>query len=202
MTSEHQQIQLRVRQAERIAILIDGWNFARMCQAVNLEVDFERLLTFLVGPGVLVRAVYFLGEVGKAEQESFLRKVRTLGYTVVTKPMKRYVNRKPDGTEETVTRCDFGVEFVLAAMQLARRVDRIYFVTSDADYVPLMKSLQNEGVRLVLVASTERVDMKGRQALAVAGTELVESVDEFVELKSIRSEIGKPYRGEWGDDNR
>lgn len=194
---ERKQTQIMVRQAERVGVLIDGWNFARMCQTVDVDVDFEKLLSFLVGPGILVRAVFFLGEVGTKGQEAFLQRLRQFGYTVVTKPMKTYVVRGEDGAEERVSRCDFSVEFVLHATNLAKRCDRLYVLTSDGDYLPLIRALQNEGVRVVLVASTERHDPKGRTSKAVAGADLIEAVDEFVELKSIRHHIGKSYHGTW-----
>lgn len=186
-----------VRQAERVGILIDGWNFARMSQTVDVNVDFQKLLSFLVGPGILVRAVYFLGETGAQGQEEFLNRLRQFGYTVVTKPMRTYLIRQPDGSEERVSRCDFSIEFTLHALTLAERCDRLYILTSDGDYLPLIQAVQQEGARVILVASTETRDAQGRLSRAVAGRNLIETADEFVELKNIRQFIGTSYHGTW-----
>lgn len=187
---------LIVREQEKVGVLIDGWNFARTCQALDLDVDFEKLREMLVGDGTLVRAVYFLGEFSE-EQEPFLRKLRRLGFLVVTKPMKTYEKELADGRVQRVSRCDFSVDFTLHAMLLASRCDRVYLVTGDGDYCPLIGALQDQAVRTVVVSSLERRTWDGKPSLGSLSTDLLEAADQFWELKDMRSELGKSYHGTW-----
>jgi hypothetical protein len=47
---------------ERVAIFIDGWNFAKATyEGLGVRVDFKRLLGALTGGRSLIRALYYIG---------------------------------------------------------------------------------------------------------------------------------------------
>src|SRR5581483_7812144 len=49
--------------AERTAIFIDGWNFAKATyEGLSIRVDFKRLLATLAAGRLLLRATYYIGE--------------------------------------------------------------------------------------------------------------------------------------------
>ncbi|MBV8601631.1 MAG: NYN domain-containing protein, partial [Candidatus Eremiobacteraeota bacterium] len=49
--------------SERVAIFIDGWNFAKATyEGLGIRVDFKRLLSILTGNRTLLRALYYIGE--------------------------------------------------------------------------------------------------------------------------------------------
>jgi hypothetical protein len=51
------------RAFERLAIFIDGWNFAKATyEGLGIRVDFKSLLTTLTAGRTLLRAHYYIGE--------------------------------------------------------------------------------------------------------------------------------------------
>jgi uncharacterized LabA/DUF88 family protein len=197
-----------VRGAERVAVFIDGWNFAKVTyEGLGIRVDFKRLLTALVGERILVHAIYYVGEwpdeglrrprfgeplhpPGEAQngerrrlqQQGFIRMLNRNGYQVVRKP----VTALADGS----ARVDIGVELAIDMLTLADRCDREILVSGERDFVPLVRAVGSRGVRVQVVGSQLTAAFNSssehpRMFPARASDELLDAADDFTEVRDL-----------------
>ena len=206
------------RPFERVAIFIDGWNFAKATyEGLGIRVDFKRLLTTLTASKTLLRAYYYIGEWtedGYAALQNLRRRGLVEGAVVTVDPGEnerkriqqqgfiRMLNRngyqvvrKPvkvfaDGN----TKADLDIELAIDMMSLADRCDRMILVSGDSDFVPVVRAVGQRGVRVQVVASqatyayNTTIDHP-RLFPARASDELLDAADEFTDLKELISEI-------------
>jgi uncharacterized LabA/DUF88 family protein len=208
----------RVRTAERVAIFIDGWNFAKATyEGLGIRVDFRRLLATLSGERTLLRAYYYIGEwteeaysllqnLRRARlveggvfqidpQESERKRLQQQGFIRMLNRNGYQVVRKPvkvfaDGN----TKADLDIELAIDMLSLADRCDRMVLVSGDSDFVPVVKAVGMRGVRIQVVASqaTQAYNATAdhpRAFPARASDDLLDAADEFTELKDLVPEI-------------
>jgi uncharacterized LabA/DUF88 family protein len=206
------------RAIERVAIFIDGWNFAKATyEGLGIRVDFKRLLTTLTGGRTLLRAYYYIGEWSEDSyaQLQTLRRARLAeGMAVSVDPVEndrkraqqqgfiRMLNRngyqvvrKPvsvfaDGN----TKADINIELAIDMLSIANRCDRVILVTGDSDFLPLVRAVGQRGVRVQIVATqatyayNTTIDHP-RLFPARAADDLLDAADEFTDLKELAPEI-------------
>ncbi|MBC5810770.1 MAG: NYN domain-containing protein [Candidatus Eremiobacteraeota bacterium] len=209
---------------ERVAIFIDGWNFAKATyEGLGIRVDFKRLLTALTGGRTLLRSLYYIGE---WTEESYnllqeLRRARGFENAVSYDPTEserkraqqqgfiRMLNRngyqvvkKPvrvfaDGN----TKADLDIELAIDMLTLAERCERMVLVSGDSDFVPVIKAVGMRGVRVEVVGSQQPYSYLSsadhpRPFPARASDELIDAADEFTELKDLvpAIELQEPRR--------
>lgn len=203
---------------ERVAIFIDGWNFAKATyEGFGIRVDFKRLLTTLTGSRTLLRAYYYIGEwteEGYANlqnlrrarlvegvvpqvdpQESERKRAQQQGFIRMLNRNGYQVVRKPvkvfaDGN----TKADLDIELAIDMLTLADRCDRMILVSGDSDFVPVVKAVGMRGVRVQVVASQvsqaySATPEHPRAFPARASDDLLDAADEFTELKDLVPEI-------------
>jgi uncharacterized LabA/DUF88 family protein len=164
---------------EKIAVFIDGPNFYHGTRALDLDVDFKRLLVEFERRGSLLRAYYYT----TVENKEFAVKplidwLEYNGFTVVTKPVKEF----DDGEGRRIFKRNMAVELAVGALEIAARVDHIFLFSGDGDYRKLIQALQRRGVRVTIVSST-------RTKPPMIAEELRKQADEFLELGSLRKSI-------------
>jgi uncharacterized LabA/DUF88 family protein len=199
---------------ERVAIFIDGWNFAKATyDGLGIRVDFKRLLSTLTAGRVLLRALYYIGEWTEEGFAAFsaLRRARVLesGVTppdaaeserkrVQQQGFIRMLNRngyqvvkKPvkvfaDGN----TKADLDIELAIDMLTLADRCERQILVSGDSDFVPVVRAVGMRGVRVQVVATQMPLAYNAtaehpRPFPARASDDLLDAADEFTELKDL-----------------
>jgi uncharacterized LabA/DUF88 family protein len=206
------------RSGERIAIFIDGWNFAKATyEGLGIRVDFKRLLALLTADRTLLRAHYYNGEwseegyallqalrrahiaegvaVSVDPAESERRRIQQLGFIRMLNRNGFQVVRKPirvlaDGN----AKAEIDVELAVDMLSIADRCDRVILVSGDADFLPLVQAVVRRGVRVQIIASQATYAYNTtldhpRLFPARASDELLDAADEFTELKEIVTEI-------------
>ncbi|MCX7832129.1 MAG: NYN domain-containing protein [Actinobacteria bacterium] len=118
--------------------------------------------------------------ISKRKKElDFLRFLSRSGYHVVTKPVRVY---KDYLTEEAMFKANLDIEIVLDMLRIASHVDEIVLVSGDGDFVPVIKELQNYGVRIIVVTTLSReAQTNGYKA----SEELIDVSDEFIEIEDL-----------------
>jgi uncharacterized LabA/DUF88 family protein len=203
---------------ERVAIFIDGWNFAKATyEGLGIRVDFKRLLTTLTAGRTLLRAYYYTGEWTEEGYSLLqnLRRARLVDGTVVNvdpteNERKRIqqqgfirmlnrngyqVVRKPvkvfaDGN----TKADLDIELAIDMLTLADRCDCMILVSGDSDFVPVVRAVGQRGVRIHVIASHSSYAYNAtidhpRPFPARASDDLLDIADEFTDIKDLVSEI-------------
>ncbi len=200
---------------ERVAIFIDGWNFAKATyDGLGIRVDFRRLLTTLAGRRTLLRALYYIGEwtqenyvmlqelkrirspdgvllpptdPGEAER----KRIQQQGFIRMLNRNGYHVIKKPvrvfaDGS----TKAHLDIELAIDMLSLADHCERMVLVSGDSDFVPVLRAVGMRGVRIQVVAAQQPFAYNSspehpRTFPARASDELIDAADEFTELRDL-----------------
>lgn len=169
---------------DRIALFIDGANLYSAARALNCDLDFKKLTERFTGESRLVRAYYYTAVVEGEEFSPIRPLVDWLdynGFTVVTKPVKRYV----DAQGHSRTKGNMDIEIAVDMLELAPRLDHVVLFSGDGDFRRLAQAMQAKGVRVTVVSTVTS------QPPQIAD-DLRRQADAFIDLADIINEIGKP----------
>ncbi len=168
---------------EKIALFIDGPNLTYTMQQLGWDVDFGKLLRFFTRSGRLLRAFYYAS---RREGEfdpmlSFLDYLQYNGYSVITKPQKRYYNPT---TVQYETKGNMDIELAIDMLSVADHVDRVVLFSGDGDFRRLVEAVQMKGVRVAVVSTL-------KTASPMVADELRRQADEFIDLgdEDIKREV-------------
>ncbi len=149
----------------RCAVFIDGNNIFHSARQLGFELDYARLLTFLVGEDrELLRAFFYTGvDEGADRQRGFLHWMRRNGFRVVQKAVK--IER--DGTRSA----NLEVEITTDMLSYADKLDLVILVSGDEDFAYPLTALAQKGIR---------VEVAGfRSAMA---NRVMDIADRYIEL--------------------
>jgi uncharacterized LabA/DUF88 family protein len=139
-----------------------------------VDIDYKKLLDLLGTRGRLIRVFYYTALIEDQEYSSIRPLLDWLdynGYSVVTKPVKEFV----DAQGRKKIKGNMDIELCVDALALADHVDHIMIFSGDGDFRPLVEAIQRRGV-VVSVASTIR------SKPPMIADELRRQADEFIEL--------------------
>jgi uncharacterized LabA/DUF88 family protein len=167
----------------RIALFIDGANFHATVRALGFDIDYRRLLNEFRSQGTVLRAFYYTA-ISEDQEYSSVRPLLDWldynGYTVVTKPTKEFA----DASGRRKVKASMDVELAVAAMELARLVDRIVLFSGDGNFRALVEAVQRQGVRVTVVSTISSVP-------SMIADELRRQADVFTDLAELKSRIGR-----------
>lgn len=170
---------------DRIALFIDGSNLYAAAKALNIDIDYKKLLEEFRKRGVLLRAYYYTAIVEDQDYSPIRPLVDWLdynGFTVVTKAAKRYVE---PGSGITRTKGNMDVEIAVDMLETSAHLDHAVLFSGDGDFRRLVEALQRKGVRVTVVSTT-------RSQPPMASDDLRRQADAFVELSDLATLVGRP----------
>ena len=169
--------------SSRIALFIDGANLYATAKALGFDIDYRRLLTDFQNRGTAVRAFYYTAIIEDQEYSTVRPLIDWLyynGYTVVTKPIKEFVDtggrRKVKGNMD--------VELAVDAMELAGYIDQMVLFSGDGDFRSLVAAMQRRGVRVTVVSTI------ATQPPMIAD-DLRRQADVFIDLRELKPKIAR-----------
>ncbi len=169
---------------DRIALFIDGANLYSAARALNCDLDFKKLSQRFTGEGRLIRAYYYTAVIEGEEFSPIRPLVDWLdynGFTVVTKPVKRYV----DAQGHSRTKGNMDMEIAVDMLELAPRLDHVVLFSGDGDFRRLVQAMQSKGVRVTVVSTVKSQPPQ-------ISDDLRRQADAFIDLADIVNEVGKP----------
>ncbi|WP_415289540.1 NYN domain-containing protein [Brevundimonas sp. S1H14] len=169
---------------DRIALFIDGANLYSAARALNCDLDFKKLSQRFTGEGRLIRAYYYTAVIEGEEFSPIRPLVDWLdynGFTVVTKPVKRYV----DAQGHSRTKGNMDMEIAVDMLELAPRLDHAVLFSGDGDFRRLVQAMQAKGVRVTVVSTVKSQPPQ-------ISDDLRRQADAFIDLADIVNEVGKP----------
>ena len=168
---------------EKFALFIDGSNLYASTRALGFDIDYRRLLTFFGKEGYLLRAYYYTALSDDQEYSSIRPLVDWLdynGYTTVTKPTKEFV----DSSGHRKIKGNMDMELAIDVMELVDSIDHVVLFSGDGDFRCLVEAVQRRGRKVTVVSTLSSQP-------PIVADELRRQADYFVELLSLRSEIGR-----------
>lgn len=169
---------------DRIALFIDGANLYSAARVLNCDLDFKKLSQRFTGEGRLIRAYYYTAVIEGEEFSPIRPLVDWLdynGFTVVTKPVKRYV----DAQGHSRTKGNMDMEIAVDMLELAPRLDHAVLFSGDGDFRRLVQAMQSKGVRVTVVSTVKSQPPQ-------ISDDLRRQADAFIDLADIVNEVGKP----------
>lgn len=139
---------------EKLAIFIDGSNLYAAAKALEIDIDYKRLLGWSSARGRLVRSFYYTALVEDQEYSPLRPLVDWLdynGYSMVTKPAKEFTDQF--GRKKIKGNMD--IELAIDMMEMAEKVDHIMLFSGDGDFRRLIEAVQRKGVRVTVVSSVK-----------------------------------------------
>lgn len=173
---------------ERVAVFIDGPNIYGTCRALDMRIDYKRLLDFFESEyDYLLRAFYYTPVLGNNEvdkKRSILDFISYNGYSLVTRESKEIVR----ADDSRVFRGSTDMDLVVGIMKMVNtgKVDHIVLMSGNGDFIPVIEYVKDMGI-LVTVISSDSSRTGGRNSVS---NELKRVCDEFIELDDIRHEVG------------
>lgn len=168
---------------EKIALFIDGANLYAASKSLGIDIDYRKLLKAFQKRGYLLRAYYYTALVEDQEYSSIRPLIDWLdynGYQVITKAAKEFT----DANGRRKVKGNMDIELTVNAMELVDTVDHFVIFSGDGDFRSLVEALQRRG-RKVSVVST----LAGQ--LAMISDDLRRQADHFIDLTSLKNEIGR-----------
>ena len=170
---------------DRIALFIDGSNLYSAARALNIDVDYKKLLDEFRKRGVLTRAYYYTAIVEDQEYSPIRPLVDWLdynGFALVTKPVRRYTEQT---TGQVRTKGNMDMEIAVDMLEMAAHLDHAILFSGDGDFRRVVEAVQRKGVRVTVVST-----LKSQPPMA--SDELRRQADTFVDLADLVSIIGRP----------
>lgn len=162
---------IRESTSDRVAIFIDGSNLFYAAMQLGLEVDYSKLLGYLVDGRRLLRAYFYTGvDPHNEKQQGFLLWMRRHGYRVITKELAQ----NPDGTKHA----NLDVEIAVDMLQLAPYCNTIVLLSGDGDLTYALNTVAYRGVQVEVVSLQ-----------TMTSDSLVNIADRYVDLARIRNVI-------------
>ena len=169
---------------ERLALFIDGLSIYSASKSLEYGIDYKLLHQEFMRRGKLLRAYYYTSILENDEFSSLRPLVDWLcynGFTTVTKPAREFT----DSMGHRKIKGNMQVELAVDALEIAPRVDHIVLFSGDGEFVPLVASLQRQGVRVSVVSTN-------RSPTPAISVELRRKADNFIDLKDLQDVIGRP----------
>lgn len=165
---------MTVYPTDRIALFIDGANLYSAARALNVDMDFRKLVASFRDQAVLVRAYYYTAVIEGEEFSPIRPLVDWLGYngfSVVTKPVKRFT----DAQGHTRTKGNMDVEIAVDMIEMAPHLDHMVLFSGDGDFRRLVQAVQARGVRVTVVSTT-------KSQPPMIADELRRQADDYIDL--------------------
>ena len=170
---------------DRMALFIDGANLYSAARALNIDIDYKKLLDEFRKRGVLTRAYYYTAIVEDQDYSPIRPLVDWLdynGFTLVTKPARRYTEAS---TGQSRTKGNMDIEIAVDMLEMAAHLDHAILFSGDGDFRRLIEAVQRKGVRVTVVSTV-------KSQPPMASDELRRQADAFVDLADLVSIVGRP----------
>lgn len=177
---------------EKTALFIDGSNFYAATRALNMDIDYAKLHNYFNTGTNLIRAYYYTALPEDHEFSSLRPLIDWLdynGYAVVSKLTREFTDPE---TGKRRIKGNMDMELALDMLKLAPHIEHAILFSGDGDFCRLLEEVQGMGVRVSIVSTT-------KTSPPMVADSLRRLADTFIEIESIRNQIGRPPRSNDGD---
>ena len=155
-----------------VAVLVDMQNlYYGAKNTLKKKVDFKNLLEIGVRGRSLYRAIVYLVNLEKVNQDGFIHVLRSIGYEVKIKEPKKFYNW--DRVEYKAD-WDMGIAIDAIAMAENGKVDVVVLMSGDGDFVDLINFLKAKGIKVEVISFKN-----------ITAKEVIQAADEYINLEDI-----------------
>lgn len=158
----------------RVVVFIDGASLFYAAMQMEIEVDYNRLLSRLISGGRLIHAHFYTGvDPANEKQKGFLYWMQCNGYRVVAKDLVQ-------STTGSAKKVSLNVEIAVDLVRLSPYCDTMILVSGDGDLTCALDFVTYQGVQ------TEVVGLR-----SMTSEHLINVSDYYTDLATIRQDIQK-----------
>lgn len=166
----------------RTAVFVDGANFFYMQKKdLGWFVDLKKLLEFIEKRfGEIEDAYYYVGQDAPPEtnQQAFLDALPYMGYSLISKPIKKIWDPHTGTTEN---KANLDIEIVLDMFNTIDLYDHAVLVSGDGDFDRALQLLKARGKKFTVIATDKFL---ARELRATAGR-------HYINLADIQQQIAR-----------
>ncbi|SMP06614.1 Uncharacterized conserved protein, LabA/DUF88 family [Desulfurobacterium pacificum] len=156
----------------RVAVFVDMQNiYYGSKNALKKKVDFRKLLEVGVRGRKLVRAIAYLVDLDRVNQDSFIYVLKSIGYEIKLKEPKKFYNW--DRVEYKAD-WDMGIAIDAIAITENGKADVVVIMSGDGDFVDLINYLKAKGIKVEVVSFK-----------SITAKEIIQAANEYVDLEEI-----------------
>lgn len=178
---------------EKVALFIDGYQLYATSRAIGIDIDYSKLREYFSSKAYLVRACYYTAQFEDTEYSASRPLIDWLeynGYKISRKAAKEYV----DASGRRKVKGNIDLELAIDAIDLCQTVDHFVLFSGDGDFRILIEALQRRGKKVTVVSTCV-------SSPPMISDELRRAADNFLDLSSIKEEVGREIRRHSHDDN-
>ena len=176
---------------DKVYVFIDGANLYAAAKALEVDIDYKKLLDWAATKGRFVRAFYYTALTDDYDYSPLRPLVDWLdynGYTVVTKPTREYT----DSQGRKRIKGNMDIELAIDVMDMADKMDHIILFTGDGDFRRLVEAVQRKGVRVSVVSTL-------KTSPAMISDDLRRQADCFYDLDNLDDIVKRSDADEFYD---
>jgi len=169
-----------ITEGERVMVFIDGANVYGTTRALEFDINWAKLTTYLQQNTDLRRRYYFTAMKEKGRESSIRPVIDFIdynGYTVITKPIKEF-----NGEHGKTFKGNMDAEIVVYMLKMTKWYDHAILFTGDGDFRCLVEAVQDLGCKVTVVSSQKTEP-------PMIADELRRQADHFVDLTELKTYI-------------
>lgn len=149
---------------------IDSANLNCAVRDLGIEIDYERLKRYVNTRFGSLEARIYVGEyAGSLKQQAWFNYLRHYGYAIVTKPVTWHGD---------TPKANVDVDLAVDVFSDGFNFKNVVLCSGDGDYLPVVKKLQQRGIRVIVVNLPGQTNHRLREV-----------ADEYISLSEIAAEI-------------
>lgn len=155
---------------KNVYAFVDASNIIYGAKAEGWFIDLKKLFKYLKKKYFVTKAFFYYGKDSKsAKKEAFLKKLKSFGYILKVKEIKRY-------GKKSKSNCD--VDMTMDMLLLMKEYTRAIVLTGDGDFAPLLAYLVSKKKDITVISSPKRTAREIRSLLGG-------KVQSFDDLKTL-----------------
>lgn len=150
---------------KKTGLFIDSANWFYPQKELGWKISYSKLVSFL-GRYCDLKSIYFyagtpLDNNDRAKFDQFRKKVQEIGFTVVTKPLKKiWINTNKNKFDY---KCNFDVEIALDVARYIDKIDIIIIGSGDSDFIEIKNYALEHGKRFTALCFEKGVAWEVRK---------------------------------------
>jgi uncharacterized LabA/DUF88 family protein len=138
----------------RIFVFVDAANILYSQQTLHWRVDYKKLKEYLEKECDLKAIYFYTGRVGENhKQNSFIKKLESLGYIVKAKEVKRIKVSK----NSYEWKGNLDVELTIDVLKNVDNFDSLVLMSGDSDFAPLLDAVKAQHKRVIVISTKDHI---------------------------------------------
>ena len=160
----------------KIGVYIDGANLFYQGKRSQTKINFKKIITWISKLNDIVYLKYFIGtpfwEPAISLSKTFNEYLEKLGYTIITKPIKKIKSSNTD----IKNKCNFDVEIHDEILQDLKNIDIIYLFTGDSDFMITKKRILENNKKIKFITFKKGCSWEIRKSWHVFLDDIIDEI--------------------------